>query len=473
MRSKKKTVKLRKARLPSRLGVILFMVIFVYLTIRIFHSMTSTKLSIYRVLSDTRADVINQRGLILRNEMVFYAEKSGYINYYVNPLSLIAKKDIVYTIDSTGSIYPSLTKEESSVSENEMGLRLTLNQYFAKNEDFSSVYELKSNLKEAALMETGQSVRSNIKTVIDNYGDNQYFYVNYSTESGVVVFGTDGLEGLSVETMDASLFQENQGNLKLPPSNSSKVEVGAPIYKLLREEEWQLVVPITEEQAIKLQEKDFVDSYLGGYSFKARAKVETFQKENENFALLTYYNYMVNFADKRFLNVYISLDSITGLKIAKSSVVEKKFYVVPKDFVHPKSDKLLEKGINLLTFDKKGNKTYRFIETPVYYETDEFSYIEYGGEFSAGDRISKLRGKDAETHEEENHLTTISKVDVLKGVYNVNKGYPEFKRIEIISDIDNEYYLVSDHTTYGLSDYDNIILNAKLLEETKNERDKE
>ena len=44
----------------------------------------------------------------------------------------------------------------------------------------------------------------------------------------------------------------------------------------------------------------------------------------------------------------------------------------------------------------------------------------------------------------------------VQGVYNINRGYTVFRRIEILSSND-EYYTIKKGTDYGLSVYDHIV----------------
>jgi hypothetical protein len=53
----------------------------------------------------------------------------------------------------------------------------------------------------------------------------------------------------------------------------------------------------------------------------------------------------------------------------------------------------------------------------------------------------------------------VSKSGTLKGVYNMNKGYADFKQITILDEND-EYSIVSSNTKYGLTVYDRIVLDA-------------
>ena len=52
----------------------------------------------------------------------------------------------------------------------------------------------------------------------------------------------------------------------------------------------------------------------------------------------------------------------------------------------------------------------------------------------------------------------------LEGVYCVDKGYAVFRKIEII-DQNEEYCIVATGTSYGLSLYDNIVLDSNTVQE--------
>ena len=49
--------------------------------------------------------------------------------------------------------------------------------------------------------------------------------------------------------------------------------------------------------------------------------------------MLTFTNSMVTFCTDRFIDVELILEDEAGLKIPNSSIVEKEFFIVPKDYV--------------------------------------------------------------------------------------------------------------------------------------------
>ena len=52
----------------------------------------------------------------------------------------------------------------------------------------------------------------------------------------------------------------------------------------------------------------------------------------------------------------------------------------------------------------------------------------------------------------------------LQGVYNINKGYTQFRQISILAQ-NEEYTLVEEGPSYGLTVYDRIVLNGSTVSE--------
>ena len=59
---------------------------------------------------------------------------------------------------------------------------------------------------------------------------------------------------------------------------------------------------------------------------------------------------------------------------------------------------------------------------------------------------------------------TVSKAGTLVGVYNINKGYADFKQIQILNQ-NEEYSIIKSNTNYGLIAYDYIVLDAESVNE--------
>ena len=78
--------------------------------------------------------------------------------------------------------------------------------------------------------------------------------------------------------------------------------------------------------------------------------------------------------------------------------------------------------------------------------------------FEAGTVIRKDNASSKET--------TLSQTETLNGVYNCNQGYCRFQLIDKLYE-NEEYTIAKNNTVYGLSTYDHIILNPKLMKENQ------
>ena len=114
-------------------------------------------------------------------------------------------------------------------------------------------------------------------------------------------------------------------------------------------------------------------------------------------------------------------------------------------------------GILVERTNKDGKTITEFIAPTIYYETDEYYYID-SEDVSAADQI--LKPDSAATYQ------VGTKTAVLKGVYNINKGYAVFKQIDILYQ-NKEYSLVRTGTTYGIALYDHIALDGNKIQENE------
>ena len=164
---------------------------------------------------------------------------------------------------------------------------------------------------------------------------------------------------------------------------------------------------------------------------------------------------MVRYLSQRFIDVEIAVNSAKGLKIPVSSIVEKDFYQIPLSYFTEGGDSG-STGVVQKTFKENGEVQYVFVPTDIYYSDEEYGYID-ARLFEAGDRIYS---------EEKDKEFNISQKQTLEGVFNVNKGYAVFRRIEVLYE-NEEYCIIKNGTQYGLSVYDHIALDGKTAVEQK------
>lgn len=113
-------------------------------------------------------------------------------------------------------------------------------------------------------------------------------------------------------------------------------------------------------------------------------------------------------------------------------------------------------GVLLETYNEEGEAITQFVETEIYEETETEYYLD----------DYTLRAGNYIVMPETGEKFAVGKTGSLKGVYNINKGYADFKQISILYDND-EYSVVKSNTNYGLNVYDYIVLNADMVKDNQ------
>ncbi len=157
---------------------------------------------------------------------------------------------------------------------------------------------------------------------------------------------------------------------------------------------------------------------------------------------------MQNYIDNRFVDIEIIFHAAEGLKIPKTALLDKEFFMIPSDFITTGGENN-NTGLIKDVYSENGDLSYQFMDANVVADIDGFAYVETAG-LKEGEYI-----RNAATQER----FQIAKKGTLKGVYNVNKGYCIFKKVEILYEND-EYCIVKTDTPNGLSNYDHILADS-------------
>ena len=203
----------------------------------------------------------------------------------------------------------------------------------------------------------------------------------------------------------------------------------------------------------ELQKAEYVKVKFMEDQYETWGKVTVYgrdEEENITFVGLTFTNSMINYITDRFVDVELILEEQTGLKIPNSAIAQRNFFLIDEEYIiEHGSDKT--QGVMRQTFTEDNEITSEFVETPIY-NVDEKEGVYYVDE-------SVLKVGDVLYREDSAETLTVSKQASLTGVYNINKGYADFKRIIVLYDND-EYSIVESNTKYGLRPYDYIALEA-------------
>ena len=454
--SNNKVTKYRRP-LNINIGMIIFGVVFVYIIICVFTYFTEKHVVGYEVTKGSLSTNNIYKGIALREESIFYSNSAGYINYYAREGERVAYNDLVYTVDETGKLSEYINSAalgENALSDEDLSELKTEISGFVNtfsNKDFSSVYDFKYGVKGTVLKLANISLLENADTL----GGDTASLISHgnATESGIVIYSVDGFEEKTPETLSATDFEAKEYN-KNQLVSTELVAAQDAVYKLATNDNWMIVIQTEEEKAKELLEEEYVKVRFLKNQDTAWGKVSTYTSaDGQTLVGLSFSNSMITFCTERYIDIELILEEDSGLKIPNSAIVEKQFYLVPEEYVIQggKNDAY---GVMRETYLEDGTPSTEFVETTVYNIENEEYYLD-DSSLRIGDRL--VKPDSTETY-------TISKQGSLIGVYNINKGYADFKQIVILYQND-EYAIVQSNTNYGLNVYDYIVLDASTVNE--------
>ena len=343
--------------------------------------------------------------------------------------------------------------DEILLSGNDLGeLRNDFMQFAHnyKDEQFGQVYDFSYDVSGTVLKLSNYNMLNNLQRA-DVTGSSVQF--SYAPRSGVVVYNVDGLEHLEPSMVNAETFSKENGD-KEQFVNNTLVGSTDPVYKMITAEQWSIVIPVEREKVARLQKEGFVEVKFLKNQYSSWAEVNVLSADDKyDYVELKFNNSMITFAKDRYIDIEIILDDDRGLKIPNSAIVEKEFYLIPKEYA-VKGGNSSEDGFMRETYDEEGNISTEFIDAAIYSESETDYYVD----------TSVLRPGDYICMPDSSEKYPVSKVGTLMGVYNINKGFADFKEITVLYS-NEEYSIVKSNTRYGLTEYDYIVLDADSINE--------
>lgn len=442
--------------LNINIGMIIFGVMFLYIIICIVMYTRTEHLSGYEV--KTGALTVNNvyRGIALRKESLYESMDAGYVYYFVPEGTHVACGDLVYAVDSSSKLADLMneTAEDSHLTnEDYSSLKAKIVNYRNGFDEtaFSTVYDFKYDLQSEVAKLNNRTVLNAINEMTEMTGISKC----YADKAGAVVFSEDGYENLTPQEITLESFDEEKyaKNQYLAANRFGKTD---HVYKLVSSEDWEVVIPVDTERVPDLQEAEYVKVKFMKDQYETSGKVTVYgsnEEEGITFVGLSFTTSMINYITDRFVDVELILEEKTGLKIPNSAIAQRNFFLIDEDYIVLHDDNKTQ-GVMRQTFTEDNEITAEFVETPIY-NVDEETGIYYVDEnvLNVGDVIYK---QDSE------ETYTVSRQASLIGVYNINKGYADFKQIKILYDND-EYSIVESNTKYGLRAYDYIALDASTV----------
>ncbi len=450
--------KIKKYRKPLNLniGMIIFGGIFIYVIVCVIMYFQTGHIVRYEVQEGSLAVDNVYRGIIIRDETVMYNQAAGYVDYYARDGERLAKNGLVYIVDETGRLneeFNTADLGQNTLSNRDLSEFRSEIVNFVHSYDsayYSSVYDFKNSLKNTVMKLANVNMLANISEM--NGGAVNIINYSYAPFTGIVSYWVDGYEDLRPQDVTAEILDpKNSSYEKKQMLSNSLMALNDPVYKLCTSENWSLVIPVDPVRGAKLMEEEYVKVRFLKNQYESWGKVYMLTNADGNSYLrLDFNNSMITFINDRFLEVELIVEDETGLKIPLSSIVQKDFFLIPEDFLIPGGNNGGD-SIMRQCYLEDGTISSELLEVEVYnYASESKEYYLDSSILNAGDILYKLDGQ--ETY-------VISKRATLIGVYNMNKGYADFKQVNILYQND-EYAIVKSNTKYGLNVYDYIVLDA-------------
>lgn len=442
------------------IGVVVFFIIIIYVIFNIFFYFTKPHIAEYQVQQGTIASNNIFQGIIVRDETVEYAEREGYINYYIKNASKVSVTDIVYSIDTKGNIWEAIrnaVEDSDAISKDSLNsISSQLDQFMKSynSNQFSQSYMFYQNLS----TEISQSVNTNalidLAEKVSKAEANHTFYKITSQLDGIIVYEMDGFENYTIEDIISSELNYNNYKSKHLFENQ-KVKPSDPIYRRINSEDWNILVPINEKLAKELNEQSTVKIRFCKDDFTTNASSSVLKHDDNYYLNLSLKKAVIRYASERFIDIELVMKEKTGLKIPQSSITTKEFFTIPKKYFTVGGDSSAP-GL-MIKHTTDGANTVKLVNPTLYFETEEYYYVD-SEVVSEGDIV--LMSNSQNTYQ----IGTDK--DSLIGVFNINKGYAVFKQINIIYE-NEEYAIVETKTAYGISLYDHIALDASKISENQ------
>lgn len=447
-------IKYRK-RKHMNIGIIIFGIIFIYMIATIIMYITTPRISVYEVRQGSILKDNAYTGLAVRDELVVYSDTSGYVNYFIEDTEKVRIGTTVYTLSNEKIEFDKTdSTEDITITEEERNSLLrkiqSYNNQFTEN-DFSSTYQLKNELQHSLDKISSRSKSDQLSNLLS---DEKYsgLVAKSSVKDGIIVYSIDGMEELTLDTISPEHLKKSNYK-KTDFANNSQIKAGDPVYKMITSDEWYLLIEVSKETSNALAEKNTVKVNFKKDNQEIRANVSFLEGYDTPVLCLFFDDSMVRYVNERYLDVELILEDESGLKIPKSAEVSKAFYVVPNTYLTLGGNSSSD-GVMRQRKDSNGNNITEFLTVTVYYEEDEMIYLD-PNEFEDGDVL--VKPDSAETY-------PLKETRSLKGVYSINKGYAVFKQIKILCESD-DYYIIEDGNSFGLSNYDHIALDSKNIKE--------
>jgi len=459
MAKEQNVIKFRTRR-EVNIGLVVAFGVLVLLIINIYRYVTTTHLSLYEVQAGSSGSEVSTVAMILRPETVYRTEHAGYLNYYYREGARVTKNAKIYSLNDSSELQDilNLNEENTALTSNDLvRLKGSVRNFCAEYSDaeFSECYSLREDFLSDYLRYRDVSM---LDTLANQNTTQNAFLTVKSQQSGVVSYFSDMYDGYTIEMLTGDEFLNEKRTVPEYSKQSGISAINSFAYKLIPEETWQLVIQVPEDCAERIKKDG------AGVSFQILGDSAIYEKTYDElhiagdmYLVIEMDRYGSDYLSERFLDVTLFLSAKEGLKIPETAILTKEIYQIPERFVMHGGGEEDEVGVSMEYYDAESGeiKPNFFKITPLFYENGYYYVAEE-------DMDSNQYINSAGLTSEPERAMLYSFLTDMEGVYNMNKGYAAFRRIERITDVE-DYVLIRSGQAGGLSLYDHIVLDVSAV----------
>lgn len=420
------------------------------------------------------------QGVIIRDEIVYSSDADGVISYEVADNEKVKKNTVVCTIKDE-AVVKSLEDELNEIDESIMKIQAEREDISIYSDDikqdnseiqgliddnamdygkgnFGSIYELKNNIQKKMDARNELLLTENKGTLTDlvSQRNQQLTKLNENIsritveEGGIISYYIDKMEDkYTVAGLPNFTKEDTKVTNSTVSSFKSSVNEGSPAFKLVKNNTWYIASYVPGEYTKEWEKGNLIKIYAKdslGVTHELVAEIHELlgaENDSERYTVLKITKDLIDFIGDRSISFDIER-ATEGYKIPNSAIVEETLLTIPLDYVNTdelyvtKSDNT---QVSIILSDKNTENNLAYVPVQL-------------GILNVGDTIKKPFTNDT---------FVIKDVVNTKGVYVVNTGYAEFKRIYAEDSVSN-----NTHTVLDTVKNSNINIYDRIMTDTEN-----
>ena len=424
------------------IGTGIFVAILIYMIIYLFAYLAQDHTVSFEVMRGSISGNYRYTALALKDETVIPASYSGRVTFYARNGAKAGTGLTICSIDEKGR-GEALTYAASLTEEDYDQLRSYASGFTSNfNDDaFRQVYDFKADVL-GYLLQSAQSSSYEPSTGLIN--------LVTAPSSGFVVYSVDGMEDLTEDQITPECFNRNQYKAS-GLSLDGTVKAGDSLFKLVSGERWYLYFPVTRDIATRLMDRTSIRFRFLRDDTTFSSPFTVMELNGDYYGRISLNNSLYRYVNERYLDIELLMDSKVGLKIPRSSVTERTFLGIPEEYAIPNEESSGEVTLVREAFTRDGQSVISYVTAQVYGHQDGVYLVDLDlfepGNYVLMDGTTKKR-----------KITDKDNVTI-QGVYNMNKGFAQFRQVTIV-DANENFCIVEPRNIYGLAAHDFIVLDA-------------